>query len=213
MTAALDTSIFTSAALVTFGIQAVGFLVAYALQTEIFYDILGGINYLLVAFLGYYASTLSNFSLDEADASQQQQSWRLTCMTILFFVSRGWLLGFLAWRAHHRKGDSRFDEIKENFVIFFLVWMIQGCWVFLVSWPLFVVQALDQSRITSGDEQTLSYWDILTCLGFGVGVIMEIVADIQKTKWVAHGRQGGFCTVGLWKFSRRKYNKILKNHE
>lgn len=31
---------------------------------------------------------------------------------LLFGISRGWLLLFLAWRAHSRKGDSRFDGVR-----------------------------------------------------------------------------------------------------
>jgi steroid 5-alpha reductase family enzyme len=30
----------------------------------------------------------------------------------------------------------------------------------------------------------------------------EIFADVQKAKWVKQGRNGGFCTVGVWKYSR-----------
>ena len=34
---------------ITFGIQTLGFIVAYTLRTETFYDILGGLNYLILA--------------------------------------------------------------------------------------------------------------------------------------------------------------------
>lgn len=56
---------------------------------------------------------------------------RKILVTILFGVSRGWLLMFLAWRAHERKGDSRFDEVlgknggtpqPGNFLVY---WMAQ----------------------------------------------------------------------------------------
>ena len=48
---------------------------------------------------------------------------------------RGWLLIFLAWRAHERKGDARFDEIKGSFVRFMKAWIVQGMWVMLISMP------------------------------------------------------------------------------
>jgi steroid 5-alpha reductase family enzyme len=121
-------------------------------------------------------------------------------MTCLFIASRGWLLLFLAWRAHKRKGDSRFDGIKENPAIFFFVWMAQAAWVFLVSWPMMVVQSLDHGVDVIQQEMTM--WDKIMLLGFGFGVSMEIHADIQKSVWVSQGRPRGFCRIGLWNISR-----------
>lgn len=174
----MDIAIFTHAAMFTFGLQWTGWLVAYALETETFYDILGGLNYLYIAYAGY---------------SRNQP--RLTSMTCLFVISRGWLLLFLAWRAHSRKGDARFDGVKDNFALFGVYWTVQGFWVGLISLPLLVVQAL-------GSTKALTAWDQLMLLGFGAGIVMEVVADVQKTIWVEQGREGGFCTVGLWKYSR-----------
>ena len=39
-------------------------------------------------------------------------------------------------------------------------------------------------------------------VGFAFAVVFEVSADIQKAVWVKAGRVGGFCKVGVWKFSR-----------
>lgn len=177
-------AVFMNAALLTYGLQFAGFLAASALQTEVFYDILGGMNFLLLAWLGYSSS-----------------SERLWYLTILFCVSRGWLLVFLAWRAHNRKGDSRFDEVITKPMRFFVFWMVQATWVYLISLPLLVVQKT--TGIADDDNDTLlTNTDYLLFFGFAFSIYLEISSDIQKTRWILDGRRGGFCQVGWWKYSR-----------
>lgn len=172
-------SILVNGAIYTFGLQLVGFVAASILKTETFYDVLGGINFLLLAILG--------FVLDG--------STRLTYMTVLFVVSRGWLLVFLAWRAHSRKGDARFDEVIGKPSLFFVYWMVQACWVYTISIPLMLVQSED-------DRDVSSAVDWLLMGGFAFGIVLEITSDFQKTMWINHGRIGGFCRTGWWKYSR-----------
>jgi len=157
-----------------------GFLAAYALQTETFYDVLGGVNYLALAIWSASSSTLDT---------------RKICTTLLFLCSRGWLLVFLAWRAHERKGDARFDDIKGKFFSFMKAWIVQGIWVMFISMPVLFINS---SNVTS----PLSSFDLVVMLGFALCVLTEIVSDIQKALWVKQGRPGGFCQDGLWAFSR-----------
>jgi steroid 5-alpha reductase family enzyme len=183
--------IFRNAALFTLGLQFTGFIVAATLQTEVFYDILGGINFLALAYIGYSSSSTSSAPL-------------LDYTTVLFILSRGWLLVFLAWRAYHRKGDSRFDNVKNNPTLFLLYWMVQSFWVYLISMPLLVIQAATAAvTITmASTKQSLTHVEIFLLLGFGLAIVMEIMSDIQKTVWILQGRIGGFCTVGWWNYSR-----------
>jgi hypothetical protein len=88
---------FLNAAIITFGVQFSGFIVAALLQTEIFYDILGGINFLVLAALAVAVAA-------GADGGDTTPTTNNTIFIILFAISRGWLLLFLAWRAHDRKG-------------------------------------------------------------------------------------------------------------
>ena len=94
--------VFLATSLITGAIQLSGYAVAYALQTEKFYDILGGLNFLAVA--AYSAATADGWAEDP----------RKVAATLIFVCSRGWLLAFLSWRAHERGGDARFDGVKDK---------------------------------------------------------------------------------------------------
>ena len=106
-------SIFLACSLITSCIQIGGWAVAYALRTEKFYDILGGLNFLAVA--AFSAATAAGW---EADA-------RKVAATVIFCCSRSWLLVFLAWRAHERGGDARFDGVKDKPGLFLVFWVMQ----------------------------------------------------------------------------------------
>ena len=175
-------------AAITGGIQLAGFLVAYWLQTEKFYDVLGGINFLA---LGIYSAIDGQY-----EGGNWSDNSRKVSATVIFSVSRAWLLLFLAWRAHERGGDSRFDEVKNKFGMFLLYWFVQGIWVFSISLPVIFINSSDKGF------DGLSVLDYICIVGFAFAVVIEISADIQKAVWVKAGRVGGFCKVGVWKVSR-----------
>lgn len=182
---------------ITCCIQFIGFTAAYALKTEKFYDILGGVNYLALALWSAIAGSMGdNSPLNWVDDP------RKILVTILFICSRGWLLLFLAWRAHERKGDSRFDEVlgkgggQPQPFGFFVFWMAQAFWVFLISMPMIFVNS---SHV---NKPGFTPYDIVFAVLFCAGVLIEIVADIQKALWVKRGRRGDFCTDGMWSVSR-----------
>jgi len=179
---------FARAGILTANMQLGGFIFAYLLQTETFYDIFGGLNFLGIALLG--------LKQDGILASSD----RFRTMSVLFIASRLWLLMFLAWRAHHRKGDTRFDGVKDKFGMFLVYWLVQALWCFIISLPLLVVQSAEELSI--GQPSKMSWIDHVSAVGFATGIAFEIIADIQKARWVAAGRQGGFCRLGLWKYSR-----------
>ena len=180
---------FTQGALATLSLQWAAWLLAFALQTETFYDVAGGLNYLLLAYLGSSSGNMT----------PRQSAW-----TRVFCISRGWLLLFLGWRAFHRGGDARFDHVKDKFWHFGLFWTAQAMWCYLIAWPLLVVQTLEGRLLDGGgySNTSLAWPDYASLAGFALGVVMEMQSDVQKAKWVASGRKGGFCTVGWWKYSR-----------
>ena len=188
--------VYGTAVATTFGMQTIGFVAAYILKTEKFYDIFGGINYLLLALISAVLGATADGALPWVDDP------RKILTTILFACSRAWLLLFLAWRAHERKGDSRFDEVlgKNGNApqpgSFFVYWIAQAFWVMLVSMPMLFVNS---SIVRKPD---FSPFDITMAVLFGIGVLTEIAADIQKAWWVKQGRKGSFCEVGVWKYSR-----------
>ena len=203
MEAGTPALVYGAAAVATFGIQTGGFAVAYLLKTEKFYDVLGGVNYLLLALLSAVLGAAGEGALPWTDDP------RKILATALFAASRSWLLCFLAWRAHERQGDARFDEVLGKGASaghpprpagFFAYWMVQAFWVMLVSMPMLFINA---SRVAKPGFSALDYvWVLL----FGTGVFTEIVADIQKAHWVKRGRQGDFCETGLWKYSRKLHD-------
>ena len=180
--------VYADGAILTFGLQFTGFAVAAILQTEVFYDVLGGINFLLMAVL----SQLETSSTPSTGVNKN------LVFAILFAISRGWLLVFLAWRAHHRKGDARFDGVRDNPPLFLVYWMVQALWVYCISLPILVVAS--SNEIVSGSDKIDI--DSLMLLGMALSVYIEIRSDVVKAKWVASGRPGGFCTDGAWKVSR-----------
>jgi steroid 5-alpha reductase family enzyme len=139
---------------------------------------------------------------DDASTLQWVDDPRKIIATILYIFSRGWLLLFLAWRAHERGGDSRFDEVLGKAggpmqpLTFFVFWMAQAFWVYLISMPLLFINSSDVKR------PEFSAYDIAFAVLFGCGVAIEILADIQKALWVRDGRKGTFCSIGIWRFSR-----------
>jgi len=189
--------ILAISAAITATIQLGGFAVAYALTTEVFFDILGGLNFLA---LGIYSAI---------DGQSTGYTWvedprKISC-TVIFTCSRLWLLLFLAWRAHERGGDSRFDDVKGNFSVFLGYWIFQAVWVFCISLPVIFVNASDLPT-------KFSIFDYIAIVAFGLGVILEISADIQKSVWVNAGRKGNFCQVGVWQYSRHPnyFGEILQ---
>jgi len=192
--------VYADGAILTFGMQFVGFVIAAILQTEVFYDVLGGINFLAIGSLSILSSQeiIADDSTEGASGIDKNTMFRG-----LYAVSRGWLLVFLAWRAHHRKGDARFDGVRDDPPMFFVYWMVQAVWVYCVSLPVLVLAASETA--TPAVEETVGskiQYSSLMLAGMAFSIYIEIRSDIIKAQWVAEGRPGGFCIKGPWLYSR-----------
>jgi len=169
--------------------QFLCFLVAFKYQTEHYYDLMGGVNSLiLVAWSLLYKSSDKVFS--------GAASSRLWIFAGFFSLSRIWLLTFLWWRAGARGGDKRFETMKPFFFRFLTAWMLQAVWVFCIAMPMLFVNGFP------GGSEINTGLDYFCVIAFPVGLLMQISSDVQKAQWVAAGRKGGFCTSGLWSYSR-----------
>ena len=171
--------------LVTVLLQGLGFGHGYYFQTEAWYDTVGGVNSLVFVLLTALMATSYPGGFGA----------RKALFATLFVVSRGWLLCLLFWRARERKGDSRFDQWRGNFLKFLAVWAIQGLWVWFVALPLILVVG---AAINIG----MNFWDWVLMLVMGGAISLQIVSDVQRAKWNSGGRAGGFCRVGVWAWSR-----------
>ncbi len=174
--------VFALSAIIAFGIQFVVFVPSYLARTEHYYDLTGSLTYLTVTAVALLASK-------DLDA-------RAVIAALLVVVWAGRLGTFLFRRVKREGGDGRFDRIKHNPLRFFMMWSIQGLWVFLT-----VACAL--SIITGAERQS---FDVFAAVGLVVwltGFAIEVTADNQKSVFRAEpANQGRFIDVGLWAWSR-----------
>lgn len=124
-----------------------------------------------------------------------RQNPRKIFLVSLFALARLWLLSLLFYRAQKRCGDSRFDKIKPFFFKYLVAWVLQGIWCFFIAAPLFVVNG-------SRRNVPLNGVDYFLIAGMASSIMLEVVADVTKFRWVSSGRPGGFCDVGVWRWSR-----------
>jgi len=170
----------------TLALHMAGFIVAYLLQTEVFFDCLGALNYLLLIAYGVWQGGMVTSAPDS----------RKIIMTVLPACARIWLLSFLTYRAKKRRGDGRFDDIKPFFLMFFGLWFFSAVWVWTAALPcIFVLCTKARIPLNAGDWVVA----VLYVLGF----FIEVVSDLQKNNWIFNkNREGGFCEDGLWCYSR-----------
>ena len=75
---------------------------------------------------------------------------------------------FLFARVLRLGKDSRFDEWKDNFWVYFAVWMGQAVWIFLTALPVYIV-------ISNPSTAPPITWDaiglIIWIIGFSVSLI------------------------------------------
>ena len=177
-----DLPLFALAVLAAFVVQWVAFVPAYLRQTEVFYDITGSITYVTVT-----AALLA--LAPERDA----RAVLLAALVVVWALRLG---PFLFRRVRRAGSDDRFDEIKPSFGRFLLVWTVQGLWVTFTAMAAWI-------GITSTERRDL---DALAYVGVAVWVVgfgLEVVADLQKSRFRAHpANSGRFITTGLWSRSR-----------
>lgn len=170
-----------ASAAVTAAFQGAGCLHGWIFgKTEKLFDVTGALNslsFLPLALLG------GNVSFD----------YRKGIISSLFLLARLWLLLFLGWR-NKQRGDARLDKFKVSLLQWLVPWSVQGIWVWCIALPVLVVDAGPTVPFGVGDYACSSM--------LLLGLLCEIVGDVQKARWVQQGREGGFCNEGLWKFSR-----------
>uniref|UniRef100_A0A914XL74 Steroid 5-alpha reductase C-terminal domain-containing protein n=1 Tax=Plectus sambesii TaxID=2011161 RepID=A0A914XL74_9BILA len=169
-----------------FAIQWVGWLAASLLRTEKFYDLTGSLTFVYIV-------------LRTILYSRSCTSWRqkLQAGCVLVWTIR--LGGFLFYRVLFEGGDRRFDEIKRNWIKFFVAWTLQGVWISASLYP--------SIRLWEKDETTaqlaFSYQD-----GFGYSIwllawLLEAVADIQKYRFKRNpANKDKWIDEGVWRIVR-----------
>jgi steroid 5-alpha reductase family enzyme len=179
---ALGVPIFGLAVAVVFAIQWVGFIAAYVLQTEMFYDLTGSITYISVTIMAVLLSPVVD--------------GRSILLLILVVIWAGRLGTFLFRRILKAGKDARFDDIKVSFVRFLNTWTLQGLWVTFTL-------AAALAAITTTTRKELGLFALIGTLVWVFGFAVEATADAQKSRFRANPEnKGKFINTGLWSWSR-----------
>jgi steroid 5-alpha reductase family enzyme len=106
------------------------------------------------------------------------------------------LASFLFLRISKAGKDGRFDDIKTRPLRFLLAWTLQGLWVLLTAGAALAV-------ITGGNRAPLGAIGIAGIAIWAIGMLIEILADRQKSAFKADSANDGqFINTGLWAWSR-----------
>lgn len=185
LTLFIQNELITNAVIISFLLQWVLFFPAYFYQTEKFYDISGSINYILIVSYIYINNYIA-YGLNIGNL----------VLSFLIFIWAIRLGMFLFLRIQKDGEDKRFGSIKPSATKFFMTWTIQATWVSICS-----LCAL--TGISSNSGVVINNLFFLGLTFFIVGFFIEVVADIQKTKFRKNPKnKNNFITTGLWAYSR-----------
>ncbi|EGG03138.1 uncharacterized protein MELLADRAFT_90445 [Melampsora larici-populina 98AG31] len=180
--------------LITLTIQSISFMISYVLQFDKITDFSGGMNFFILSLITFLFS--QSFDLS--------RNWIVSFSTMLWSIR---LAGFLLFRVLKRGQDNRFDEMRSQFFKFAGFWTFQLCWVWLVSWPIIILNSPSVSKNHQGIKSFGTASDIIGLIFWSIGLIIESLADVEKFKWKENQKsngQDGFpvCRNGTWKWSR-----------
>lgn len=174
--------LFAAAVAAAFIIQWIVFIPSFKAQTEKFFDLTGSLTYVAITVF-----------LVLATPGIDARSLLLAAMVTAWALRLG---TFLSRRIHKAGKDDRFDEIKPSFIRFLNVWTMQGLWVVFTAAAAWVA-------ITSTDRVAVDWLAIVGLLVWAAGFAIEIVADLQKSRFKANpANKGKFISTGLWSKSR-----------
>ncbi len=171
--------------IITFVVQWIAYVPAYALKTEKFYDLTGSLTYLSI----FIYCLVATQSIEHVKFSNI-----IVAGAIMIWAIR--LGSFLFMRIAKDGKDKRFNLIKTSFSRFFMTWTLQGMWVFICSSSALVA-------ITSPTGVIVNNVFILGVLLFFAGFVIEVIADNQKSKFRSiEENRDSFINEGLWSRSR-----------
>ena len=173
-------------AIIVFGIQWLSWVPASVGQTERFYDLTGGMTYLVVV-----AFSLRIGSEPEGIGSRELL---ISALVAIWSIR---LSGFLFLRIHHKGKDGRFDDLNTSPVRFLVPWTLQGLWIFLTANVVIVINS------QTGLSPPLGIWDVIGLLIWILGFGIEVLADMQKTRFNSNPKnEGRWIDQGLWSLCR-----------
>lgn len=158
------------------------YLPSFLRRTERFFDLTGSLTFGLL-------TVLALVLVQDRDA----RAWVLGAMVLLWALRLG---SFLFRRILASGSDGRFDELKQSWSRFLLVWSTQALWVVFTAGAAL-------TAITSQERLPLGWF---AGVGIGLWVLgfaLEATADAQKAAFRADpANQGRFISTGVWSWSR-----------
>lgn len=177
---ALDTYNLVGTLIISFGIQVLFFIFAATFKTDVFTDLSYSLTFVLLSLVLLLGT--GNLSFPQI---------LLGAAVILWGIRLG---GYLFTRILKMKKDPRFDGIRENVVKFAGFWLVQAITVWIVMIPVTRYFSIDQ-------DGGLGIPLILGLLLWAAGLIIETLADLQKSKSKKE-QPNRWVSRGLWKYSR-----------
>ncbi len=163
-------------------IQILFFIPSYLLKTERLYDLVGSSTYIVLTTIAYLS--VPNKSVTD---------------TILFLFISIWgiRLGTYLFRRILRDNDDvRFEKAKKNFFWFLQYWIGQALWVSITSCAAVIA-------ILKTESNSINNILILGVLIWVIGFTLEVIADLQKSKFKKkQNTNKTFISTGLWSKSR-----------
>ena len=173
-------------AVICIGIQWIAWIPASIWKTERFYDLTGGLTFLVVVVFSLWSgSQFEPPSLREIIVSALVIVWSLRLSSFLYF------------RIHRTGKDGRFDRLKTSPIRFLVPWTLQGLWVFLTMVVVIVINNQENA------SPALGIWDCIGFLLWIIGFGIEVIADNQKTVFNSDPKnKDKWIDSGLWSYSR-----------
>nr|UOP57090.1 putative duf1295 domain-containing protein [Thecaphora frezii] len=179
--------------LISLGWQALGFVIAYTLQTDTITDFWSALN----------AIFLAVFTL----ACGSTYSPRNVVASVLVVVWAARLGGFQLLRMFKMGRDSRFDQMRSKPLSLAGFWTIQLVWVWTITMPVTLLNSpkVSHPALRGANPSFGNANDVAGVILFALGWLCESVADVQKYRfnWLSSAPRGAIVDAGLWRYSRR----------
>ena len=181
----IDNPIVINAIILIFIIHWISFIPANIYKTEKFFDLTGSLAYISVVSYVLYSKSKSFDSIfGEIIISASIIIWAIRLGSFLFL------------RIKKAGEDKRFREFKKSSSRWLLTWTTSGMWVTICS--LCALTAISSNSVI--EIGLLFYFGLFL---FITGLIIEIIADLQKTRFRSiPTNKEKFISTGLWSRSR-----------
>jgi len=163
------------------------FFHAYVLQTEHYFDAIGSLTFISLSLIALYFF-------------RNIYSVIIGIMVITWALRLG---SFLFTRVKEVGKDSRFTEMKKDFLWFLMTWSISGLWVFL-TYAAGLNAMISSENFGLYDLGLIEYLGIIVGFIFWIsGFLLEVISDQQKRTFRKNPENlDKFIVHGLWAWSR-----------